>query len=124
MKDNRPVNLDLGTIQFPLPAIVSILTRISGVALFFAAAIMLWLLDLSLSGESGFREARAMLATPLVKFVVWAILAALIYHALAGLKHIVADFGYGESLEGGILGSRLTIGASLALIVLAGLWVW
>ena len=124
MKDNRPVNLDLPTIHFPITAIVSILTRISGVALFIAAAIMLWLLDLSLESEAGFAEAQQLLSLPVVKLLIWAILAAVIYHALAGLKHIIADFGYGESLEGGVLGARLVIGLSVILIALAGVWIW
>ena len=124
LNDNRPVNLDLSTIHFPITAIVSILTRISGVALFVTAAAALWLLDLSLSGEAGFREAREWLANPLVKAAAWAVLVAAIYHALAGLKHIVADFGIGESLKGGVLGSWLVIVLSVALALAAGLWLW
>ena len=124
MKDNRPVNLDLRTIRLPITAIVSILTRISGVALFGAAGFMLWLLDLSLRGEEGFARAREILANPAAKGLLWAALVALIYHALAGLKHIAADFGWGESLRGGVLGSWLVIGLTLILAFLAGIWLW
>ena len=124
VNDNRPVNLDLNTIQFPITAIVSILTRISGVALFVATAIMLWLLDLSLSGPAGFAEAKDIMAMPLVKIVIWLILIGVIYHALAGLKHIVGDFGFGETLEGGVLGARLVIVLSIVLSLLAGAWIW
>jgi succinate dehydrogenase / fumarate reductase cytochrome b subunit len=124
VKDTRPVNLDMTTIRLPLPAVVSILTRISGVVLFGAAAIMLWLLDHSLSDEAGFQEVGEILASPLAKAVLFAILFAVIYHALAGIKHLVADFGYGESLEGGVLGARLVIAATGILTVLAGVWIW
>ena len=124
MKDTRPVNLDLSTIRLPITAITSILTRISGVINFVSVAIMLWLLGLSLSGPEGFAAARDLLQTPLLKLVVWGILSVAIYHALSGIKHLFGDFGYGESLEGGVLGSRLIIVLSVILIALTGVWIW
>ena len=60
----------------------------------------------------------------LFKFVLWAILSGLIYHSVAGVKHLVADFGIGETLEGGILAARLVIAVSAVLIILAGIWIW
>jgi len=107
-----------------LPAIVSILTRASGVFIFLGMAVMLWLLDMSLTSETEFELVLVMLSSPVAKLVIWAILAGVIYHALAGLKHLVADFGYGETLEGGILGARLVVVLSFVLIALAGVWIW
>lgn len=124
MNDNRPVNLDMTTIRLPLPAIVSILTRASGVFLFVAMGVLLWFLDMSLSGEAGFAETRDLLASPLAKLVLWAIAAGLIYHAVAGIKHLIADFGVGETLEGGIAGSKATLAVSIVLILVAGVWIW
>jgi succinate dehydrogenase / fumarate reductase cytochrome b subunit len=124
VNDNRPVNLDIGTINMPLPAIVSILTRISGVGLFIGMAICLWLLDASLASEESFNELKQTLASPFVKFIVWGIVSLLIYHAAAGIKHLIADAGIGETLEGGILGARITVVVSVVLIVLAGMWIW
>ncbi len=124
MNDNRPVNLDLGTIKLPLPALVSITTRVTGVALFVATGILLYLLDGSLASEASFNETRELLGSGFAKLVIFAIVAALIYHAAAGVKHIVNDLGMGETLEGGILGSKITIAVSVVLIILAGLWIW
>lgn len=124
MKDNRPKNLDLTTIHFPLPAIVSILHRISGVVLFAATAVLLWLLGQSLSSEEGFRQVRQWLDTPAVKLLIWAVLAGLLYHLFAGIRHLLMDMGIGESLEGGRLGAWLVLVASLIGIVLAGIWIW
>ena len=124
MKPNRPVNLDLGTIALPLPAKASILHRVSGVALFAAVAVLLYLFDLSLAGEEGFARAAGLLATTPAKLVIWAVLAALIYHTVAGVKHLLMDVGIGESLQGGILAARITFAVAAVLIVLAGVWVW
>jgi succinate dehydrogenase / fumarate reductase cytochrome b subunit len=124
VKDNRPVNLDMTTIRLPLPALVSILTRASGVFLFVGMALFLYTLDGSLAGPEEFAATKAVLSSPLAKLVAWALVAGLIYHAAAGVKHLVADFGYGETLEGGIIGARATIGISAVLIIIAGLLIW
>lgn len=124
MKDTRPVNLDIGTIKLPITAYASILHRISGVFLFVAIGIMIYALDLSLRSEEGFASIATLLDSSFVKFVVWAVLAGLIYHSVAGVKHLIMDMGYGETYEGGVLGSRLTFLVSAVLIALAGLWVW
>lgn len=124
MKDNRPKNLNLITIHFPIPAITSILHRISGVFLFVGTAVLMWLLAESLRSEQGFAQVQQWLALPLMKLVVWAILSALLYHVIAGVRHLLMDVGIGETLEGGRTGAILIIVFSVIAIVLAGVWIW
>lgn len=121
---DRPVNLDLTKFAFPLPALASITHRITGVILFVGIAFMLYALDLSLSSASGFDEARALMATPLGKFVAWGLLTAIAYHLLAGVKHLFLDWDVGDTLAGARLGAQLVIFGSAVLSVLAGVWVW
>lgn len=111
-------------MHFPLPAITSILHRISGVVIFAGVFVLLWLLAESLSSEAGFRNVQQWLSMPLVKFVVWATLAGLLYHFFAGIKHLVMDVGVGETLEGGRFGALSVIVLSALSIVLAGVWIW
>ena len=40
------------------------------------------------------------------------------------MKHLFMDMGYGETLESGPLFAKVSITASLVLMVLAGVWVW
>lgn len=124
MNDKRPKNLELSTIRFPLPAITSILHRISGVFIFAGVGVLLWLLSESLSSAEGFARTVQWLDVPLVKLVVWAIVAALIYHLVAGVKHLVMDLGIGETLSGAQSGARLVLIVSIIAIVLAGVWLW
>jgi succinate dehydrogenase / fumarate reductase cytochrome b subunit len=124
VKDTRPVNLDIGTIKLPITAYASILHRISGVFLFVAIGVMIYALDLSLSSEAAFASIASIMSSAVVKLIVWAVLAGLIYHSVAGVKHLIMDMGYGESYEGGVLGSRITFAVSAVLIALAGMWVW
>ncbi|WP_312960950.1 succinate dehydrogenase, cytochrome b556 subunit [Stutzerimonas nitrititolerans] len=124
VKSQRPVNLDLRTIKLPITAYTSIIHRVSGVILFVGVAIMLLALDASLSSEEGFAEVKAYLSSPLVKLIVWGLLSALLYHLVAGIRHLIMDIGHGETLEGGKLGSKIVIAVSVVLILLAGVWIW
>lgn len=124
VNSQRPVNLDLRTIKLPVTAYTSILHRISGVILFFGIAVMLYALDKSLVSEEGFAEVQACLTSPLAKLVIWGLLSALLYHLVAGIRHLIMDLGVGETLEGGKLGSKIVLAISVVLIVLAGVWVW
>lgn len=124
VKDKRPVNLDISTIRLPITSYVSILHRMSGVALFVIAGLFLWMLDCSLSSEQGFNALQTTLTSPLAKLVLWGMIAALIYHLVAGIRHLIMDMGLGETLEGGVLGAKLVLVISVVLIVLVGAWIW
>ena len=124
MTDKRPVNLDLGTIDMPLPAIASILHRVTGVFLVAGAAVLLWLLDESLASEEGFNTIKSLADSLLCKLIVWGVLSILIYHSVAGVKHLVADLGYGETQQGGITGAKLVFAVSGTLIILMGFFIW
>ena len=124
MNSNRPKNLDLTTIELPLPGWTSILHRISGFALFFAVAFMLVALNASLESAESFAELKATFDNGLVKLITWLILSALGYHLVAGIKHLVMDAGIGESLEGGKVGAIITLVGGAIVIALAGVWVW
>lgn len=125
MNKKRPVNLDLSTIKFPITAIVSITHRISGVALLGGILVLMWMLDASLTSEESFNELRQIMANPLAKAVIWAVLAALAYHLVMGLRHIIMDLGIGESLKGGQTGARIALTLAIVLILAAAGWlVW
>jgi len=124
LSKKRPVNLDIGTIHLPVTAYVSILHRVSGVVLFGAVGLFLWILDSSLSSEESFNSIKVFMSTLTVQIIIWLSLAALIYHLVAGLRHLVMDYGYGETLSGGILGAKLVLVLSVILMLLAGFWLW
>ncbi|MFK7977054.1 MAG: succinate dehydrogenase, cytochrome b556 subunit [Halioglobus sp.] len=124
MKDKRPVNLDIGTIRLPITALASITHRAAGVFLFIGMAVLLWALDTSLRSPEGFATVANLADSFWCKAIVWLVVAALIYHSAAGVKHLVGDFGVGETLEGGVLGTQIAIAVSAVLIILAGVWIW
>jgi succinate dehydrogenase / fumarate reductase cytochrome b subunit len=124
VKDTRPKNLNLFAIKWPLAAITSITHRISGIFIFIGVAILLYLLEVSLESAAGFDFVLELLAKPLVKLLVWAIVAGLLYHLIAGIKHLLMDFGIGESKQGSLRGAQLTILFAVIAIAVAGVWIW
>ena len=124
MKDTRPINLDLTTVKFPLPAITSILHRISGVGLFFGIGVMLYFLQLSLESEAGFDRVLELLRATPVKLTIWLILAGLLYHLIAGIKHLLMDWGLGESREGARRGAQVTLALAIVAAVMSWGMIW
>lgn len=123
MNRPRPKNLNLLTIRFPLPAIISILHRVSGVALFLIIPFALWLLSFTLTPEGfdAFQDARDSLW---FKFILWAALVPFCYHLIAGIRHLLSDIHIGTTLKTGRATARATIVISIVLIILAGVWLW
>ena len=124
MKTDRPINLSLTKFSFPLAAIASITHRITGTLLFVGIAFLLYLLDQSLTSAQGLEHARTVLTLTLPKLLLIAVVATLIYHFVAGVKHLFLDFDIGDTTEGGRLAAQLTIAISVVLIGLAGVWLW
>jgi succinate dehydrogenase / fumarate reductase cytochrome b subunit len=122
--NKRPVNLDIGTIKLPITSYVSILHRVSGVVLFFSVAIFLWMLESSLASEESFNQLAETFNNPICQFIIWGSLAALAYHAVAGIRHLIMDMGYGEdSFESGRNSARAAVVLALVVIALITWWI-
>jgi succinate dehydrogenase / fumarate reductase cytochrome b subunit len=124
VKDNRPKNLDFSTLRLPLPAITSILHRVSGVFIFAGIAVLMWLFSESLSSEQGFNNVAMWMDNLIVKLLIWAVISGLLYHLIAGIKHLLMDLGIGETLDGAQTGAKLVVALSVISIVLTGVWLW
>ncbi|WP_238337501.1 succinate dehydrogenase cytochrome b556 subunit [Arsenophonus endosymbiont of Aphis craccivora] len=113
------------TIHFPITAIASILHRVSGVITFIAVGILLWLLGLSLSSLEGFQYATEIMGSFFIKFIIWGVLTALIYHICGGIRHMLMDFGFiDESLSVGRISAIVAFIITAILSILAGIFVW
>lgn len=121
----RPKFLNLLQIKQPLPAIVSILHRISGVLLFIPGIpLLLYGLQMALQSPETFADLQSNLAHPLGKFFL--ILASwfFLHHLCAGIRHLALDLDYGLQLQSARLNSKLVLAAGLILTVLIGIWLW
>lgn len=124
VKKQRPVNLDLTTIALPASGKASILHRVTGVALFFALVFVIWAWAYSLQDQASFDFVKDVLTSHLAKFIAWGTVTVLIFHLLAGVRHLIMDMGHWEELKSGTLSAQITIGLWIVLAVAAGVWLW
>jgi succinate dehydrogenase / fumarate reductase cytochrome b subunit len=106
-------------------AIASILHRISGIGLFLLLPLMLYFLKLSLASASSFEHFQMLLATCVwYKLAILAFTSALIYHVFAGIRHLLMDMGFGESLVAARRSAFVVIGLAVMGTLLFGASLW
>jgi succinate dehydrogenase / fumarate reductase cytochrome b subunit len=121
----RPVYLDLFSIRQPLPAIVSILHRISGALMFVAGIpLLLWLVQRSLASREAFAGAIAPFTSPFGKLVVLVLAWCYLYHLLAGLRHLALDLHVGIRLVPARATAAVVLLLSVVLAVIVAVRLW
>ncbi|OGT42981.1 MAG: succinate dehydrogenase, cytochrome b556 subunit [Gammaproteobacteria bacterium RIFCSPHIGHO2_12_FULL_37_34] len=123
MHNTRPKNLNLFTIHFPIPAIVSILHRLSGIVLFFLIPFVLWGFALSLT-DDGFDMLQGFSSLFYIKLIIWIVFIPVCYHLVAGIRHLLMDIHIGTSLAMGRQLAIWTFIVSIFLLFLIGIWLW
>lgn len=125
--NQAPRNIGIGSLlkyRFPLTAISSILHRASGVILFLFIPFMLYLLHKSLASSDSFACVQHYFCSAPAKFFIWVMLSALIYHFIAGVRHLLMDMGLCEELQSGKISSIVVMVLSIILIVGLGVSLW
>ena len=122
---NRPVNLDIATFRLPITAYVSILHRVSGVANVFISLALIWLRSQSLASEDSYEYVIELTNLTFVKVLLFLILANLIYHSCAGIRHLIMDMGVGEdSFKSGKISALVMIAVAMILLTLTFFWLF
>ena len=121
----RPVYLNMAQIRQPLPAIVSILHRISGALLFLVGVpLLLAALQASLGSSQSFESFRAAMTTPLAKIVLLGLAWAYLHHFCAGLRYLMLDLLQFIDLKPARRSSAVVLIASLVLTLLVAVRLW
>lgn len=121
----RPVYLNLPRIRQPIPAIASILHRISGALLFFVGVpALLWGVQASLASPEAYEAFRAFAARPPVKLIALVLVWAYLHHLFAGLRHLLLDVQIGDDLKPARQSAVGAVVAALVLTLLVGIRLW
>ena len=121
---SRPKYLNLLQIRLPLPAMISIMHRVSGAVLFLALPLLLWSLQQSLTSGHTFANFQEMFSYWPVKLVMIGLLWGYLHHLCAGIRHVVMDLHYGLELKTVRLTSKLVLVVSIALTAIIGALLW
>jgi succinate dehydrogenase / fumarate reductase cytochrome b subunit len=107
--------------RMPPAAMVSIMHRISGAALFLALPFLLWMFDLSLISEDTFDRMALATSGWFVKLVLLFLGWAFLHHLVAGIRYLVLDLHVGLELPRARTSALAVYAISLPLTLLAAL---
>ena len=113
---------NLSLTQLPLPGLVSIFHRLSGILLFVLLVWLLYLLDRSLASPEGFAELKVITGHWFARLVLLGVLWAYLHHFCAGIRYLLLDMHKGIDLPQARMTSSLVFGVSLVLTLVLG-WV-
>jgi succinate dehydrogenase / fumarate reductase cytochrome b subunit len=123
-KKKRPLWYNLSPLNLPVPGLVSIFHRVTGVLLFAGLIWFLFLLDMSLASESGFAHFRAYVGHLVVKLAMLGFLWAYLHHLCAGVRHLFLDIDMGVELKAARRSAFAVFAASLALTAFVAARLW
>ena len=124
MLKKRPKHLALHLIKLPLPGLISIFHRASGLALFFALPLLLLMLQYSLRSIETYTYLLSVLDQPVLKLLLLGLLWAFLHHFCAGLRYLAIDLHYVRNLKQARDSSKIVLLVSLLLTVLIGAKLW
>ena len=119
-----PLFLNLLKIRLPITAKASITHRISAVGVFFLIFPFMGAVLIATSSPDGFNYMQDLRNSFFVKTLLNLFIAGLTFHYIAGLRHLVMDFGFWETLKAGSLSAYGTFFISGILIIYFSTLIW
>jgi succinate dehydrogenase / fumarate reductase cytochrome b subunit len=124
MHQNRPKHLALHLIKLPLPGVVSILHRASGLLLFLLLPLLLLMLQYSLSSIETYTQLAGVFSHFFAKLFLLGVLWGFLHHFCAGLRYLAIDLHWVGNLAQARASSKIVIVASLLLTAVLGAKLW
>ncbi|HWD58385.1 MAG TPA: succinate dehydrogenase, cytochrome b556 subunit [Stellaceae bacterium] len=121
ISDPRPLSPHLQIYRWQLTSVMSILHRVTGVALAVGAILLVSWLGAAADGPAPFAKMRWFLGSPggLILLFGWSV--ALFYHTCNGIRHLGWDTGRGLDLKSVYATGWTVVAATAALTALA--WI-
>lgn len=122
----RPLSPHLQVYRPQLTSIMSIMNRVTGIAVSVGTLLLVWWLVAAASGPSAFAAVQWFLATPVGLFMLFGWTTALFWHFYGGIRHLAWDSGFGFALQDTYRTGYATLIATVVSTVLVwavGLWV-
>lgn len=116
--NKQPKNLNLLTIRFPIPAIVSIMHRMSGVVIFLLMPFITFGFSISLMSQQGFNDVMSFFDLWPVKTLGVLLIWGIFHHFIAGCRHLLLDMEIGNDLIIARLTSKTVLVLSFILTAL------
>ena len=122
----RPLSPHLQIYRWPITMTMSILHRVTGVALYAGTILLAWWLLAAAAGAKAFGLMQWFIGSPPGLLILFGYTWALMHHMLGGIRHFVWDLGYGyEASERNWLAAATAVSsvASTLLLWIVGYFI-
>lgn len=103
---------------------VSFAHRITGVLLFLAIPVSVYLLHMSTVSSSGFDDVLKMFGSPIIKLISTGLLWAVVHHLFAGIRFLLIDAEIGVEKQTAIRSAWAVVVLELFAILSLMCWLW
>lgn len=117
---DRPLSPFL-TYRWTLTMAMSIVHRITGIALYVGTLLLAWWLLATASGPAAYAAIQSFTSSLIGRVIVFGYTWALLHHMLGGIRHLIWDLGYGFGPSEREWLTRAALIGSITLTIL--LWI-
>jgi succinate dehydrogenase / fumarate reductase cytochrome b subunit len=119
--DNRPLSPHLQVYRPQLTSVMSILHRITGIALAAGTLLLFWWLIAAATGPTAFDAVQSFIGSLVGRILLFGWSFALYYHLCNGIRHLVWDTGHGFEIRTAYASGWLVIVAASVLTIIS--WI-
>lgn len=120
-RNDRPISPHVDVYRWQISNTLSILHRLTGIALSFGAvALVGWLVSL-VSGPAAYASVNSFFAGPIGALMLFGWTFCIFYHLANGVRHLCWDAGYGFDKQRAQQTGWLVV--AVALVMTAGTWI-
>jgi succinate dehydrogenase / fumarate reductase cytochrome b subunit len=122
----RPLSPHLQIYTPQMTSILSIMNRVTGIALSAGTLLLVWWLVAAASGPAAFNTVQGFIASPVGLFVLFGWTASLFFHFYNGIRHLAWDAGFGYDLPQTYASGWAVVIATVVSSILVwavGLWL-
>lgn len=117
----RPLSPHVQIYRPQLTSVLSILHRLSGVALAVGTLLLVYWLFAAAGGEAQYERAQALMASWFGRLLLFGWSVAFFFHLLNGIRHLFWDAGWGFELKTAYATGWIVVLGAVVLTVVA--WV-
>ena len=119
MARTRPLSPHLQVYRLPLPALLSISHRATGVVLAAGSLVLVYWLAALAGGPDAFADAQALLGSIPGRVLLLVLTFSLFYHLGNGIRHLFWDAGLGFELRTAHASGVVVVAAAIVLTLAA-----
>ena len=110
--------------RFQVTSVLSILHRLTGIALTIGSILLAWWLVAVAAGGEVYAVTRAFMASPIGRFLLFCWSVAFFYHLCSGVRHLAWDAGYGFEIRSAYRSGYAVLAATVLLTALTWLYLF